>query len=343
MKIGLVGYKGSGKSTLFEWLTGVPPDPALSHATQSAMATLLDPRVPLLCDVYKPKKVTHAALELVDTPGLDPSHEGSAVKLGLIREASCLVQVVSAFAGEDPLKRLTSFDEDLLLADLEIVARRVEKLKDSLKRPRPNRAEEETELKALEPLLATLEQGTRLSTLTLNDDQLKATRSFRLFTEKPRLVVINTAEDAPDAGGAAAKAPADVRAVCVPVRLALELSQMNEEDRREFQQEMGSAADIDRDSLLRLIMDVSGQMLFFTAGEKEVRTWILRRGGTASEAAGGIHTDLARGFVRAEVMTCSDLVRLGSEREVKANNLLRREPKDYVVKDDDILHILSNV
>ena len=342
MKIGLVGYKGAGKSTLFEWLTGVAADPALSHATQSAMAPLLDPRVPALCEVYKPKKITHASLELVDTPGLDPSHEGSAAKLGLIREASCLVQVVAAFGGEDPLKRLTSFDEDLMLADLEIVARRVEKLRDSLRKPRPNRAEEQTELTALEPLLAMLEQGNRLSGLTLNDDQIKATRSFRLLTEKPRLVVINTAEDAPDAGGAAARAPADVRAMCVPVRLALELSQMSEEDRREFQQEMGGA-DIDRDGLLRLIMEVSGQMLFFTAGEKEVRTWILRRGGTASDAAGGIHTDLARGFVRAEVMTCSDLVRLGSEREVKAHNLLRREPKDYVVKDDDILHILSNV
>ena len=342
MKIGLVGYKGAGKSTLFEWLTGVAADPALSHATQSAMAPLLDPRVPALCEVYKPKKITHASLELVDTPGLDPSHEGSAAKLGLIREASCLVQVVAAFGGEDPLKRLTSFDEDLMLADLEIVARRVEKLRDSLRKPRPNRAEEQTELTALEPLLAMLEQGKRLSGLTLNDDQIKATRSFRLLTEKPRLVVINTAEDAPDAGGAAARAPADVRAVCVPVRLALELSQMSDGDRREFQQEMGGA-DIDRDGLLRLIMEVSGQMLFFTAGEKEVRTWILRRGGTASDAASGIHTDLARGFVRAEVMTCSDLVRLGSEREVKANNLLRREPKDYVVKDDDILHILSNV
>lgn len=342
MKIGLVGYKGSGKSTLFEWLTGVAADPALSHATQSAMAPLLDPRVPALCEVYQPKKITHASLELVDTPGLDTSHEGSAAKLGLIREASCLVQVVAAFNGEDPLKQLSSFDEDLMLADLEIVSRRVEKLRDSLRKPRPNRAEEQTELTALEPLLAMLEQGTRLSGLTLNDDQIKATRSFRLLTEKPRLVVINTAEDAPDAGGAASKAPADVRFICVPLRMALELSQMSEADRMEFQKEMGGQA-VDRDALLRTIMEVSGQMLFFTAGEKEVRTWILRRGGTASDAAGGIHTDLARGFVRAEVMTCGDLVRLGSEREVKAHNLLRREPKDYVVKDDDILHILSNV
>jgi len=341
MKIGLVGYKGSGKSTLFTWLTGVAADPALAHATQSAMAPLVDPRVSALCEVYQPKKVTHAALELVDTPGLDLSHEGSAAKLGLIREASCLVQVVAAFSGEDPIKQLTSFDEDLLLADLEIVSRRVEKLKDSLKRPRPNRAEEQAELTALEPLLAALEQGTRLSGLALNDEQLKATRSFRLFAEKPRLVVINSAEDDPEAGGAAARAPSETPVVCVPLRMALELSQMSEEDWREFQQEMGAAA-VDRNALLRQIMEVSGQMLFFTAGEKEVRTWILRRGGTACEAAGGIHTDLARGFVRAEVMTCSDLVRLGSEREVKAHNLLRREHKDYVIKDDDILHILAN-
>jgi ribosome-binding ATPase YchF (GTP1/OBG family) len=99
----------------------------------------------------------------------------------------------------------------------------------------------------------------------------------------------------------------------------------------------------DRDHLIRTLMDVSGQMIFFTAGEKEVRTWMMPKGGTAVDAAAGIHTDLARGFIRAEIMTVSDLVRLGSEREVKAQHLVRQEPKDYVVKDDDILYIRFSV
>ena len=99
----------------------------------------------------------------------------------------------------------------------------------------------------------------------------------------------------------------------------------------------------DRDALLRTLLDASGQMLYFTAGEKEVRTWMLRQGGTALEAAANIHTDLARGFIRAEVMTCDDLIRLGSEREIKAHGLVRQEPKDYVIQDGDILNIRFSV
>ncbi len=117
---------------------------------------------------------------------------------------------------------------------------------------------------------------------------------------------------------------------------------MTAEDRAEFEREMDLGPSR-RDDVMRKILDVSGQMLFFTAGEKEVRTWMLHQGGTALEAAANIHTDLARGFIRAEVMTCRDLVRLGSEREVKAHHLVRQEPKDYVVKDDDVLNIKFSV
>jgi hypothetical protein len=117
---------------------------------------------------------------------------------------------------------------------------------------------------------------------------------------------------------------------------------MTPEDRAEFEREMGVGHG-DRDSLLRTILNVSGQMLYFTAGDKEVRTWMLRQGGTALEAADNIHSDLARGFIRAEVMQCADLIRLGSEREIKAHNLMRQEPKDYVIRDGDILHIRFSV
>ena len=118
---------------------------------------------------------------------------------------------------------------------------------------------------------------------------------------------------------------------------------MNEpEERDEFRNEMGIGS-FDRDNLIRTIMDVSGQMLFFTAGEKEVRSWMTGKGTTAVMAADGIHTDLARGFIRAETMTCDDLIRVGSEREMKAQNLMRQEPKDYVVQDGDILNIKFSV
>lgn len=346
MKIGLVGYQGSGKSTLFEWLTGVRPDPALAHASQSAMAPVPEPRVEKLCAIYKPKKVTLASIELVDTAGLSRSHEGNAARLAQIREAGCLVLVVGAFdRASKPLADVDSFAEDFLLADLEIVSGRVERLRESTKKPRPNRDAELAELAALEPLLATLESNTPLVNAGMTDEQLKVTRSFRLLTEKPKVVLFNVADDESDPDRlvtALAERMPGVPAVAVPIGLELELERMSAEDRAAFREEMG-IGQFDRDALLRTLLDASGQMLYFTAGEKEVRTWMLRQGGTALEAAGNIHTDLARGFIRAETMNCEDLVRLGSEREIKAQGLVRQEPKDYVIRDGDILNIRFSV
>ena len=341
MKIGIVGYQGSGKSTLFEWLTGAHADPALAHTTQTAMATVHDPRVQPLCAVYHPKKVTEAALELVDTPGLNRTHEGSAAKLAMIREAGCLVVVVAAYGGNDPLADLRNLDDDLLLADLDIVTGRVERLKDQAKKPRPNRDELQKEQHVLEPLQAILEAGTHLRDAELTPEQKKYIRAFQLVSDKPRLVLFNVADDEPNPQRLAERLPEGVLAVGVSLSLQRELSRMEPAEREDFCREMGVAV-FDRDQLLRTIMDVSGQMLFFTAGDKEVRTWMIRQGGTAVEAAGLIHTDLAQGFIRAEVMTCADLMRLGSEREIKAHNLMRQEHREYVIQQGEILLIRHN-
>ena len=342
MKIGLVGYQGSGKSSLFQWLTGVEPDLALAHSGQSAMAPVPEPRIDDLCEIYKPKKVTRAALEIFDTPGLSRSHEGNATRLALIREVGCLVLVVAGFSGSDPVDDLASFEEDLLLADLEIMSGRVERLRDSVKKPRPNREQELAELAALEPLLEVLEAGKALREVELSEEQLRATRSFRLFTEKPKLVVINAADDEDQPERFAQRIGSDQPVFVARVGLELELGRMSPEERIEFEHEWGFAGSR-RDELLRTMLDVSGQLIYFTAGEKEVRTWMLHQGGTALEAADNIHSDLARGFIRSETMHCDDLIRLGSEREVKAQSLMRQEPKDYVVKDGDILHIRFSV
>ena len=308
MKIGIVGYQGSGKSSLFEWLTGVKPDPATAHLGQSAMAAVPDPRIEQLCKVYHPKKITRASLELVDTPGLSRTHEGNAARLGLIRDVGGLILVVGAFGGNDPLAELSHFDEDFLLADLEIVTGRMERIKGSFKKTlrKEERENLEGELAALAPLAAKLESGQHLHESEMSDDQIKATSSFRLLTQKPKMVIVNLADDdSPERY--AGKAPAGVALVAVPVSLEVELARMTPEDRAEFERDMGVGAS-DRDSLIRQIMDVTGQMIYFTAGEKEVRTWLLRKGGTALEAAENIHTDLARGFIRAEVIQCPDLV-----------------------------------
>ena len=285
-------------------------------------------------------------MTLVDTAGLSRTHEGNATRLAQIREAGCLVLVVAGFErGGNPVADAAGFDEDFLLADLEIVSGRVERLRESVKKPRPNRDQEMAELAALEPLLAALESGKSALDAGMTEEQLKVTRSFRLLTEKPKIVLVNVADDEEKPQRfvdelASLKPP--VRGVTVPAGLELELARMSPEDRAAFRAEMGIEG-FDRDALLRTLLEASGQMLYFTAGEKEVRTWMFRKGGTALEAAANIHTDLARGFIRAEVMRCQDLVRLGSEREIKAHGLVRQEPKDYVIQDDDILNIRFSV
>jgi ribosome-binding ATPase YchF (GTP1/OBG family) len=329
---------------LFQWLTGVAPDVALSHTAQSAMATIPDPRVAQLCKVYNPKKVTLAAMEVVDTPGMRRDHEGNAARLALIREAGCLVFVVAAFGRCDPAADLRSFDEDLLLADMEIVSGRLKRVEESLKKPLPRTEREQFqhEEATLKLVMAAMEAGNPLREDQMTEEQQKVTRAFRLFSEKPRLVIINTADDETQPERFTAMGTPHVPVLPIPAGLEMELSKMTPEDRAEFEQEMGVGG-TDRDQLIRTLLKTSGQAIFFTAGEKEVRTWLLRSGGTAVEAAGNIHSDLARGFIRAEVMTCADLVRLGSERELKAHHLVRQEPKDYVIQDDDILFIRFSV
>jgi ribosome-binding ATPase YchF (GTP1/OBG family) len=344
MKIGLVGYQGSGKSTLFEWLTSVSADPAKAHTGQSAMAAIPEPRLQQLVDVYHPKKVVVASIEVVDTPGLSRTHEGNAARLALIREAGCMVLLVAAYDDSDPMADLRCFDEDLMLADMEILTGRMHRIEESLKRPLPKTEHEKLahEEDTLRVVLAAIESGKPLREAHMTDEQLAVTRSFRLFSEKPRLAIINTTDDEDNPQRFTGASTDELPIVAVPAGLELELASMTPEDRAEFEKEMGVGG-TDLDELIRTLMDVSGQMLFFTASEKEVRSWILPKGGTAVEAAGNIHTDLARGFIRAETMTCADLVRLGSEREVKAQHLVRQEPKDYVIQDGDIITIKFSV
>ena len=344
MKVGLVGYQGSGKSTLFEWLTGVKPDPALAHTGQSAMAAVPEPRVEGLAKIYHPKKITLASLELVDTPGLSRTHEGNAARLAMLREAGCLVLVVAAFGRSDPMADLRSFDEDLLLADMEIVTSRMKRVEESLRKPLPKPEHENLlhEQATLGKVLAALEAGQPLREAAMSDAERKVTSSFRLFGEKPRVLVFNTPDDDPRPARLAALATPATPVIAIPAGLELELARMSPQDRAEFEREMGVGG-TDRDAILRTLLVASGQRLFLTAGEKEVRTWLLPAGGTALDAAAAIHSDLARGFIRAEVMNYPDLVRLGSEREIRSRHMIRQEPKDYVIQDDDVILIRFSV
>jgi GTP-binding protein YchF len=340
MRAGLVGFVGTGKSTLFHLLTGVAPDPGKVHTGQVGMAVVRDPRLDFLAEMHRPKKVTPATVELLDTPGLMPgTHGDNPQRLGLIRQADALVVVLGGFAGGDPPAELAAFREEALFADLGVVANRVQRLEADVKKPRPEREAMLKELDTLRRVQDALENGREVASLGLTDEEKKPMRSFGLITEKPVVVILNAVQGAEVPEGLRAMAPG---AIAIDAKLELELSQMSPEDRAAFQDELGMA-ELSRDRIIRAAYDAVGILTFFTAGEPEVRGWNLERGGTAVEAAGKIHTDLARGFIRAEVTAFDDLKRLGSVREVKAANLHRLEGKEYIVQDGDVMYFRSSV
>ncbi|MDO5113609.1 MAG: DUF933 domain-containing protein, partial [Planctomycetia bacterium] len=317
---------------------------AKSHLDQSAMAIIPEPRVEELIRIYSPKKVTRAAIEITDTPGLSRTQEGNAQKLACLREADSLVLVVAGFGGLDPKVEYQKFYEDLILADMELVTRRMERVAESLRKSLPKEEKEKLqfEQETLEKINAGLTTGEPISAGGLDEDEKRVLAAFRLFTQKSCMVLVNTADDEQEPERFRGMLGDEIVVLAAPVGLMLELTKLSPEEGRELIEEMGLKT-VDRDEVIRTMMDVSGQMLFFTAGEKEVRTWILRKQGTALDAAASIHTDLARGFIRAEVMSVGDLIRLGSERELKAAGLMRQEPKDYVIQDGDCLFIKFSV
>ncbi len=338
MKIGLVGYSGSGKSSLFSWLSGATPDPAAINSSQSAMAMIPEPRLDALCAIYNPKKVTYASMEIVDTPGLSRDHVGNVSKLAHLREADYLVCLVPAFSGAKVDSEMQSFVEDMILADLEIATNRLEKLDEQLKRHLPKEDLEKLQIEkdALVIIRDRLEAGNPILAEEMTDEHYHATRSFRFLTEKRRMVFVNTGDDEVDFDKYQKFATEKEPVLAASVGLELELGKTSPEEAAAFCEEMGLVR-VGRDPVVRALMDNSGQMVFLTAGDKEVRSWLMSKNGTALEAAGRIHSDFIKKFIRCEVIACDDLVRLGSEREVKAAGLNHRETKEYIVKEGDVL------
>jgi GTP-binding protein YchF len=343
MKVGLVGYAGSGKSTVFQWLTGVKPDPAAAQRGQVGIARIPDARLDWLSAHFKPKKTTYATLEFVDTPGLlATERKDNPRRLAILREADGLLVVLAGFGG-DPAQELRNFRDELVFADLEVVTGRIERLEAQLKKPKPakEREADQREIDLLRRIVAALESGQSTATLGLTDEQEKAVRSFQLLTLKPELVLLNSAEDRigqplPDA--LRQLAPAAIQA---PVKLEMELAELSPADRDAFMQELGLAG-FSREVILRQIFSGMGMIVFLTIGEDECRAWAVRAGTTAVEGAGQIHTDLADGFVRAEVVTFDDFKRVGSLKEAKTHGVYRLEGKTYLVQDGDIMHILAH-
>ncbi len=342
MKVGIAGFSGSGKSTVFHWLTGVRPDPAKANTGQVGMARVPDERLDWLSAHFRPKKTTPATIEFLDTPGLMPAERrDNPRRLGILRDAGGLLVVLSGFGGGDLADELRRFREELLFADLEIVTNRIERLQDQLKKPRPAKQKEadEAELALLGRIAAVFEQGQGAATLGLKEDEEKAVRSFQLLTLKPELVLVNSSEDRvgkPLPANLLTLAPSALQA---PARLELELGELAADEREAFMQDLG-LTEFSRDAALRAIYYAMGQIVFFTVGEDECRAWSLTKGEDAVEGAAQIHTDLAKRFVRAEVVSYDDFRRVGSMKEAKQHGVYRLEGKTYVVQDGDIMHIL---
>jgi ribosome-binding ATPase YchF (GTP1/OBG family) len=344
MKVGIVGFSGSGKSTVFEWLTAARPDPAKAQFGQLGIADVPDDRLTWLSAQFKPKKTTPTKLELLDTPGLlMTERRDNPRRLGILRDANGLLVVLNGFSGDDLAGELRKFHEELLFADLEVVSNRVGRLEDQLKKPRPAKQKEleQQELDLVKRLQTAFEQGQPATTLGLKDEEEKALRSFQLLTLKPELVFVNIGDNRlgkalpPDL---LALAPTAIQA---PAKLELELHELPEADRQAFMHDLGLEG-FSRDGILRTVYAAMGQEVFFTVGEDECRAWGIPRAATAVEGAGQIHTDLARGFVRAEVVAYEDFRRVGSMKEAKAQGVYRLEGKTYIVKDGDIMHILAS-
>jgi ribosome-binding ATPase YchF (GTP1/OBG family) len=342
MKVGIAGFTGSGKSTVFHWLTGVKPDPAASQRGQVGVAKIPDERLDWLSAQFNPKKTTHGTIEFLDTPGLMPTERrDNPRRLAIMREADGLLIVLTGYGDTKLADELRRFREEMVFADLEIVTNRVDKLQDQLKKAKPAKEKEadQFELELLKRIVGVLEQNQSPASLGLNPEEEKAIRSFQLLTLKTELVFVNIGDDR-----IGKPLPVDLlqlasTAIQAPAKLELELEELSEEDRQAFMKDLGVSASA-RGDTLRSIYYGMKQIVFFTIGEDECRAWPLEAGSDAVAGAGKIHTDLAKRFVRAEVVSYEDYRRVGSMKEAKHQGVYRLEGKTYVVKDGDIMHIL---
>ncbi|MFO0808449.1 MAG: DUF933 domain-containing protein [Gemmataceae bacterium] len=343
-KLGLVGFSGCGKSTVFRWLTGVAPDPAKVQQGQTGMAKLPDARLDRMSAMFEPKKTTYAELAFLDTPGLDlTERRDNPRRLGILKESTGLVVVLNGYADGNLADELRRFRDEMVFADLEIITNRLQKLEANLKKPRPQKEKDVDllEQSVLQKMVTMLEAGELPRDAELKPEEEKAIRSFQLLTVKPEVVFVNQGDAA-----IGKPLPADLLklapgALAAPAKLELELAELSPEDRAAFAADLG-IGESQRDDILRSMFAGLGKIVFLTVGEDECRAWPVRKGATAVEGAGEIHTDLSNRFVRAEVVGYDDFCRVGSMKEAKSQGVYRLEGKTYVVQDADIMHILAS-
>jgi GTP-binding protein YchF len=347
MQVALVGPPLSGKTSLFQAVTGVAPDPSKYHGAtpQPGRVEVPDPRLSVLSDHYQPKKTTPAMLDVLDFAGIEPGSRTENVKriLGSVRDADALVVVLPAY---DDVAAVTKAWEDMhgefLFGDLEVIEKRIGRLEQNLKRPMKNKEDDQRELELLNSIREHLENTETWAGIELDERQEKTIRGYAFLLQKPLIPVINANEPGDVDPASLLPADAAARALVLNAEVERDVAELPEAEQGEFLAEFGITEPA-APRVVRAAYDALGAMSFFTVGEDECRAWTIQRGDDAVTAAGKIHTDLARGFIRAEVFTYDDFVEHGDEKSVKAAGKHRLEGKDYTVQDGDILNIRFSV
>ena len=360
MKTGLFGFPGVGKTTLFNLVTGAHAATAgfsSSRDPNVGVAKVPDPRLEKLSGMFKPRKTVAATFEYVDIVGMKKGDAKGSLSLAALKPMDSLAHVVRAFPDEaiphsegslDPARDVETMEMELILADLDQAQRRIERLEASI--PKTQRAEERKELAVLVKVREALEAGRPLRGMELPPDEEKVLRGFAFYTAKPLLVIVNLdegdldrIEDPISAFGLAEVAgKPGVGVAAASAKIEVEMADLGPAEAATFREELGLKEPA-LDRIIRSSYALLGLISFYTVGEDECRAWPVRKGSIASRAAGTIHSDLEKGFIRAEVVRYEDLCACGTMAAARDKGQLRLEGKEYVVADGDIMHIRSGL